>query len=82
MTAMEEDGVWTAYLTRALRTGVEGDKPLSTDGKYSFNVALHDDYAASRFHHVSWQYGLAFDAEIPGDFEEDMVEINATRITR
>jgi nitrate/TMAO reductase-like tetraheme cytochrome c subunit len=82
MTAMEEDGVWTAYLTRALRTGVEGDKPLSTDGKYSFNVALHDDYAASRFHHVSWQYGLAFDAEIPGDFEEDMVEINATRISR
>ncbi|WP_444678781.1 NapC/NirT family cytochrome c [Halomonas sp. E19] len=81
-SAEEVDGVWTAYLTRALRTGQEGDKPLSTDSKYSFNVALHDDHADSRFHHVSWQFGLAFDATLPGDFDEDRVEINATRVTR
>ncbi|CAM3481508.1 NapC/NirT family cytochrome c [Halomonas lysinitropha] len=81
-SADEQDGVWTAHLTRALKTGAEGDKPINLDGKYNLNVALHDDHADSRFHHVSWQYGLAFDAEIPGDFEEDFVEINAARISR
>lgn len=78
----EEGGVWTVYMTRALRPGAKGDKPLSTDGKYNIGIALHDDHAASRFHHVSWQFGLAFDAAIPGDFDEDRVEFNATRISR
>jgi len=78
-SAAEADGIWTAYLTRALRTGHEGDKPLSTDGKYNFNVALHDDHADSRFHHVSWQFGLMFGAD---EIDEEMVEINATRVTR
>ncbi len=76
----EEDGTWTVYMTRALNPGTDADKALSTDGKYNIGIALHDDYAASRFHHVSWQYGLAFDAEIPGDFDDDMVEFNATRV--
>ncbi len=81
-SATEKDGVWTVYMTRALRPGTTGDISLSTDGKYNIGIALHDDYAASRFHHVSWQYGLAFDAEIPGDFDEDMVEFNAQRVSR
>lgn len=80
-SAEEEDGVWTAYLTRALKTGVEGDKPLDLDKLYSVNIALHDDFAGSRFHHVSWQYGLAFGAEDPNEtFGADMVEINAARV--
>lgn len=80
-SAQEEDGVWTAYLTRALKTGVEGDKPLDLDKLYSANIALHDDFADSRFHHVSWQYGLAFGVEDPDEtFGADMVEINATRV--
>ncbi|HSH49340.1 MAG TPA: NapC/NirT family cytochrome c [Halomonas sp.] len=80
-SAEEEDGVWTAYLTRALKTGVEGDKPLDLDKLYSVNIALHDDFAGSRFHHVSWQYGLAFGAEDPDEtFGADMVEINAARV--
>ncbi|WP_187774730.1 NapC/NirT family cytochrome c [Billgrantia pellis] len=82
-SAEEQDGVWTAYLTRALKTGTQGDKPLDLARLYSLNVALHDDHAASRFHHVSFQYGLAFDAENPEEaFGEDRVEINATRVTR
>ena len=81
-SASEDNGVWTVYMTRALRPGSVGDKPLATDGKYNIGIALHDDYSASRFHHISWQYGLAFDAEIPGDFDDDMVEFNATRISR
>jgi len=80
-SADEADGVWTAHLTRALKTGVEGDKPLDLDKLYSVNVALHDDFADSRFHHVSFQYGLAFGAENPEEtFGADMVEINATRV--
>ncbi|MFO8045545.1 MAG: NapC/NirT family cytochrome c [Halomonas sp.] len=78
-SAAKEDGVWTAYMTRALRTGAPGDKPLDLDGKYNINFALHDDHAASRFHHVSWQHGLMFGAE---EFDDEMVEINATRIER
>ncbi|WP_234287012.1 MULTISPECIES: NapC/NirT family cytochrome c [Halomonadaceae] len=82
-SAEEQDGVWTAYLTRALKTGTEGDKPLDPERLYSFNVALHDDHADSRFHHVSFQYGLAFGVENPDEaFGEDRVEINATRVTR
>ena len=81
-SASQEGDTWTVYMTRALRPGTVGDKPLSTDGKYNIGIALHDDYAASRFHHVSWQYGLAFDAEVPGDFDDDMVELNATRVSR
>ncbi|TFH87834.1 cytochrome C [Billgrantia azerbaijanica] len=80
-SAEEADGVWTAHLTRALKTGVEGDKPLDLGKLYSVNLALHDDFADSRFHHVSWQYGLAFGAENPEEtFGADMVEINATRV--
>ncbi|WP_240454059.1 NapC/NirT family cytochrome c [Halomonas sp. NO4] len=80
-SAEEQDGVWTAHLTRALTTGSVGDKPLNLDNLYSLNVALHDDFADSRFHHVSWQYGLAFGAENPDEtFGADMVEINATRV--
>jgi len=78
-SASEADGVWTAYLTRALRTGAPGDKPLALDGKYNVNFALHDDHAASRFHHVSWQFGLMFGAD---EVDEEMVEINATRLER
>jgi nitrate/TMAO reductase-like tetraheme cytochrome c subunit len=81
-SAREEGGVWAVYMTRALRPGTVGDKPLSTSGKYNVGIALHDDHAASRFHHVSWQYGLAFGAQVPGDFDEDRVEFNATRVSR
>ncbi|MFW3616849.1 NapC/NirT family cytochrome c [Billgrantia antri] len=81
-SAEEQDGVWTAYLTRALKTGTEGDKPLDLGSLYSLNLALHDDHADSRFHHVSFQYGLAFGVENPDEaFGEDMVEINATRVS-
>ncbi len=78
-SAGKEEGIWTAYMTRALRTGQQGDKPLSLDGKYNINFALHDDHASSRFHHVSWQHGLMFGAD---EVDEEMVEINAMRIER
>lgn len=77
-----EDGVWTVHMTRAMRPDVDTALPLSTGNKYNLGIALHDDHAESRFHHVSWQYGLAFDAEIPGDYAEDMVEFNAQRISQ
>jgi nitrate/TMAO reductase-like tetraheme cytochrome c subunit len=70
------DGIWTVYLTRPLQPGAEVDKPLSIDSLYHVGIALHDDYADSRFHHVSWQYVLGFDSE------EEEVELNATRIAQ
>uniref|UniRef100_UPI0025BD4389 ethylbenzene dehydrogenase-related protein n=1 Tax=Aquisalimonas sp. TaxID=1872621 RepID=UPI0025BD4389 len=75
-----DDGVWTVYMTRALRPGEDMGKALDTNQLYNLGIALHDDYASSRFHHVSWQYGLTFGAEIPGDFDDDMVEFNAQRV--
>jgi nitrate/TMAO reductase-like tetraheme cytochrome c subunit len=79
----ERDGdTWVVYMTRALKPGNVGDINMSLDGKYNIGFALHDDHSASRFHHVSWQYGLVFDAEVPGDFDDDLVELNATRVQR
>lgn len=58
-----EDGVWTAWMTRALATGETDDIGLDTGRLYNIGIALHDDHSISRFHHISWQYLLGFDNE-------------------
>jgi nitrate/TMAO reductase-like tetraheme cytochrome c subunit len=66
------DGVWTVWLARALQPGTAADKPLLIGQLYNLGIALHDDFAISRFHHVSWQYLLGFD--------DEEAEINARRL--
>ncbi len=55
-------GVWTVVFARALNSGVAGDVPLEAGKTYTVGFAIHDDFAAARFHHVSLDLHMAMDA--------------------
>lgn len=60
----KKDGdTWTVVLTRKLAGGGKGDIALVPGKTYNFGFAIHDDYAAGRFHHVSLGYTLGIDAK-------------------
>jgi hypothetical protein len=62
----QQDGdTWTVVFERSLAGG-EGDVTLESGGVYNIGVAIHDDHAAGRFHHVSMglRLGLGADADI------------------
>ena len=56
-----ENGVWTVTLTRPLKASQAGGVSLEAGKTYTVGFAIHDDYTAARFHHVSLEYRLALD---------------------
>ena len=53
-------GQWTVVFSRPLAGGV-GDVPLEAGNTYTVGFAIHDDFAAARFHHVTLNTSLALD---------------------
>ena len=53
---------WVVNFTRKL-SGGEGDVALTSGKTVNFGFAIHDDYSAGRFHHVSLGYTLGIDAK-------------------
>lgn len=51
---------WSVVFTRSLAGG-EGDVRLESGKVYNFGLAIHDDSAVGRFHHVSLGYKLGLD---------------------
>jgi len=58
--SMSADGTWTVVFTRPLAGGV-GDVALEEGTTYTVGFAIHDDFAAARFHHVTLDTSLALD---------------------
>lgn len=66
-----EGSSWVIVLKRPMTVTAAGDIALQAGTLYNFGFAIHDDYANSRFHHVSLGYKLGFD--------DDSAEINAVK---
>ncbi|WP_170403331.1 NapC/NirT family cytochrome c [Ruegeria arenilitoris] len=54
-------GMWTVVFSRPLNSGAPGDVPLEAGKTYTVGFAIHDDFAAARFHHVTLNTSLALD---------------------
>lgn len=54
VTGKWEKGVWTVVWRRKLNTGNNDDLVLKTGERYPIGLAVHDDNATARFHHVSF----------------------------
>jgi hypothetical protein len=61
-TGKLEGDTWTVVFKRKFKGG-EGDVRLEKGGVYNIGVAIHDDHAAGRYHHVTMGYTLGIDAE-------------------
>ncbi len=59
-SASLEAGLWTVVFSRPLEGG-EGDVALEAGNTYTVGFAIHDDFAAARFHHVTLDTTLALD---------------------
>lgn len=57
-----EGDTWSVVFKRRFKGG-EGDITLKKGGVYNIGVAIHDDHAAGRYHHVTMGYTLGIDAE-------------------
>lgn len=53
------DGVWTVTWQRKLNTGNGDDVALKAGERYPIGLAVHDDNATARFHHVSFPLTLS-----------------------
>ena len=60
-SAKLEAGMWTVVFSRPLVTDTLGDVALETGKTYTVGFAIHDDYAAARFHHVTLNTSMALD---------------------
>ncbi len=60
-SASLDAGMWTVVFTRPLSSGAAGDVPLEAGQTYTVGFAIHDDFAAARFHHVTLDTSLALD---------------------
>ena len=60
-SASLDAGMWTVVFTRPLNSGAPGDIPLEPGQTYTVGFAIHDDFAAARFHHVTLNTSLALD---------------------
>ncbi len=65
------DGEWTVVLARELLPGSGVHKDLVPGRVYTLGFAVHEDHAARRFHHVSFNYSLAL-----GGGDADFVAAN------
>lgn len=54
-------GMWTVVFSRPLNSGAPGDVALEAGKTYTVGFAIHDDYAAARFHHVTLNTSMALD---------------------
>ena len=59
--SLSPDGTWTVVFSRPLNSGAAGDVPLEPGKTYTVGFAIHDDYTAARFHHVTLDTSLALD---------------------
>ncbi|WP_299949171.1 NapC/NirT family cytochrome c [uncultured Ruegeria sp.] len=60
-SASLDGGMWTVVFSRPLNSGAPGDVPLEAGQTYTVGFAIHDDFAAARFHHVTLDTSLALD---------------------
>ncbi|MBO9411688.1 MULTISPECIES: NapC/NirT family cytochrome c [unclassified Ruegeria] len=60
-SASLDAGMWAVVFTRPLNSGAAGDVPLEAGKTYTVGFAIHDDFAAARFHHVTLDTSLALD---------------------
>ncbi len=60
-SASLDGGIWTVVFSRPLNSGAPGDVPLEPGQTYTVGFAIHDDFAAARFHHVTLNTSLALD---------------------
>jgi nitrate/TMAO reductase-like tetraheme cytochrome c subunit len=56
-----ENGVWVVELRRPLKPQGVGEIALEPGKLYNIGFAIHDDYSAARWHHVSLGYKLGLD---------------------
>jgi hypothetical protein len=57
-----KDGTWTVVLSRDLKAGGPGRKNIEAGTTYVVGFAVHDAFAAHRFHHVSLEHTLSLDS--------------------
>ena len=55
------NGVWTVTMTRPLKAEKPGYASFEPGNLYTVTFAIHDDYTAARFHHVSLDLLLGLD---------------------
>lgn len=58
-----EGDTWTVVLSRPIRSDKPGDISFEPGKLYTVSFALHDDYTAARFHHVSLEFRFGLDAK-------------------
>ncbi|MDT8344308.1 MAG: NapC/NirT family cytochrome c [Thermohalobaculum sp.] len=59
--ARRDGDTWTVVLSRPLVPGAPGDVAIEPGRLYTVGFAVHDDYTAARFHHVSLDLTLGLD---------------------
>ena len=64
-------GTWTVVFARPLNSGAPGDIAIEPGKTYTFGIAIHDDFAANRFHHVTLESTFALD--------DDTVTLNVVK---
>ena len=62
-TGKKEGDKWVVTMVRRLKATQPGEVNLVAGQSYSVGFAVHDDFAAGRFHHVSVDLKLGLDAE-------------------
>ncbi|MDO8605161.1 MAG: ethylbenzene dehydrogenase-related protein, partial [Phaeospirillum sp.] len=62
-TGKKEGDKWVVTMIRRLKATQPGEVSLVPGQSYSVGFAVHDDYTAGRFHHVSVDMKLGLDAE-------------------
>lgn len=58
-----DSDIWTVVISRELKSDKPGDVSIQPGRIYTLNFALHDDYTAARFHHVSLELRFGIDAK-------------------
>jgi cytochrome c-type protein NapC len=66
-----KEGTWTVVMTRPLKAEKPGYASFEPGKLYTVTFAIHDDYTAARFHHVSLELMLGLD--------NPEAQINATK---